>query len=549
MEPDFEWVILDTETNGLRQPIFVVDVAAQRMRGWKPEGEPFQMLLNHGVAISPEASRVNGYTAQILERDGYPPDVVYEGLRDYIGDTPVTAYKLDFDWDRVLVPEWERLGIDVIGERAFCMLRLTQRLLDPIPAGNFKLQTIRQFYKLPERGAHSALGDVNTVVDLVRDVLAPILSSREITTYEELIELANAEWYPTKLRYGKFKDRDYNDARHDPELRSWLDWMVLNAEESGSRMASWYLAELEKPQRENVAPEAVSQVDVNQPKASRDAVRAGIIIYENLDIRRLNLLITAARERLADLEAIHATESNGVTSVQSKLFLLLKDLYKKRDRLKLVVAYRMRFVRSILTDMDIDPETVYEEFQQESAETEHEYEEAEKEALNQKELTEDEAAELRSLYQKLIRQFHPDRFANKPEERDAAEQLSREINSARDRGDIARLREIADDPNGVLVRLGEVTLDFSDERTVEGLRKLYQALQTKIMETIEAMNTLRESAEFELYKLASKREGYVEEVAASFRPDLEEEISSLNAEAERLEKEIADLTGESKSQI
>ena len=39
---------------------------------------------------------------------------------------------------------------------------LAQRLMDPVPAGNCKLQTLRQYYRLPERGAHTALGDVET---------------------------------------------------------------------------------------------------------------------------------------------------------------------------------------------------------------------------------------------------------------------------------------------------------------------------------------------------------------------------------------------------
>jgi DNA polymerase-3 subunit epsilon len=35
------WCIIDTETTGLRALIFVVEIAAQRMRGWVPEGLPF----------------------------------------------------------------------------------------------------------------------------------------------------------------------------------------------------------------------------------------------------------------------------------------------------------------------------------------------------------------------------------------------------------------------------------------------------------------------------------------------------------------------------
>ena len=33
-----EWVLIDTETNGLKAPIYTVDLAAQLMRGWEPVG-------------------------------------------------------------------------------------------------------------------------------------------------------------------------------------------------------------------------------------------------------------------------------------------------------------------------------------------------------------------------------------------------------------------------------------------------------------------------------------------------------------------------------
>ena len=145
MEDSQEWILVDTETNGISAPIYVVDIAAQRMRGWKPIGDPFQVLLNQNIDIPAEASRVNGYTREILERDGVPAVRAYEDLRRYAGRLPMVSYNLEFDWDRVLVPEWKRLGIEEVGSRGFCILKLTQRLLDPVPAGNCKLQTLRQF--------------------------------------------------------------------------------------------------------------------------------------------------------------------------------------------------------------------------------------------------------------------------------------------------------------------------------------------------------------------------------------------------------------------
>ena len=81
----------------------------------------------------------------------------YRAFSDYVGNRPIVSFNIQYDLNEVLKPEWKRLGIKPIGAVGFCALRLAQRLLDPVPAGNCKLQTLRQYYRLPERGgAYSA---------------------------------------------------------------------------------------------------------------------------------------------------------------------------------------------------------------------------------------------------------------------------------------------------------------------------------------------------------------------------------------------------------
>jgi Leucine-rich repeat (LRR) protein len=81
------------------------------------------------------------------------------------------------------------LGISQIGIPGFCALKLAQRLLDPAPAGNCKLQTLRQYYRLPENGAPGAQGKVLTLIDLMRQVLRPLAEKRK--TYERLTQAIN----------------------------------------------------------------------------------------------------------------------------------------------------------------------------------------------------------------------------------------------------------------------------------------------------------------------------------------------------------------------
>lgn len=242
--PDFEWCLIDTETSGIEAPIFVVEIAAQRMRGWEPQGSPFVRLLDHKTDIPPQASRVNGYTREILERDGLPPIQVYTELAIYAGMRPIGAYNLAHDWDTVLVPEWQRLGISSPAERGFCVYELTRRLIDPSPAGNHKLQTLRQFYRLPARGAHTALGDVQTVADLLAQVLSPLCEAHALRDLAAVRRFTERPWFPIRIPFGKFKGRDYREARNDPALHQWLTWLAGNGSGNGQGMGAWYLDQL-----------------------------------------------------------------------------------------------------------------------------------------------------------------------------------------------------------------------------------------------------------------------------------------------------------------
>jgi hypothetical protein len=55
---------------------------------------------------------------------------------------------------------------------------------------------------------------------------------------------------------------------------------------------------------------------------------------------------------------------------------------------------------------------------------------------------------------KLVRLYHPDRFAGDANTVDTYEKLTSAINRAKEEGDIELLREIAGDPNGFILRQG-----------------------------------------------------------------------------------------------
>ena len=546
---DSPWILLDTETTGLSAPIFVVELAAQRMRGWHPDGEPFRKLLNQNEDIPPAASRVHGYTREILERDGESAAEVYRAFADYVGELPLVAFNLEYDLTEVLEPEWRRLRIAPIGTPGFCALRLAQRLLDPVPAGNCKLQTLRQYYRLPERGAHTGLGDVQTVADLFAQVLRPIAEHRGLDSWDKLVAYAAEEWFPSRIAFGKHKGRLIQEARKDVELRRWLDWLAGSSKARSAAMGRWYLrrlAEASDEAEEEVVVFAacgVAGAGLATP-VSPATMFAEMVIYVNPELERLRELVAGARARLAELEVGFAREKSHVDAVQAVLFRLLCEHYQRRDRLRLIVDYRKKFLDLLVRGGEEEAHQAEDSYAEAKAQLDADYESTAVAVARQKELTATEEEELGRLWKKLVKLYHPDRFAHAPDKLATYEKLTSAINDAKDNGDVARLREIADDPQGFILRQGWVNLDFNDGTELAQLWRLHETLQLEIITAIESLNHLKESADYKLCRLSEKAPGLLDELAKERAELLTKESADLEEQAARLAEEISELTGQ-----
>ena len=177
------------------------------------------------------------------------------------------------------------------------------------------------------------------------------------------------------------------------------------------------------------------------------------------------------------------------------------------------------------------------------------YAEVEADVSKRKRLSRDEEIELKTLWKKLVRLYHPDRFADQPDKIETYHQLTSAINQAREHGDIARLREIANDPHGFILRKGWSSLDFNDVAEVKNLRRLLDTLQIEIVTAMESLNDLHGSAEFELYELSARKPTLLEEVAAEQAKVIAAEIAELESQASQLQAEITELAGDSEERI
>jgi DNA polymerase-3 subunit epsilon len=557
------WVLIDTETVGTGPPTFVIQLAAQRMRGWEPEGEPFYKLLNHDQDIPPESAAAHGLTREFLERDGELPKLAYCAFSDYVGDLPLASFDLEHNLSGVLEPEWKRLGIATVGSRGFCAARLAQRLLDPLPAGYVGLQTLREYYRLPQPKAAGALGNLQTVVGLVGRVLRPAAEHRDLRTWQQLVEYASEEWYPSRITFGRHKGRLFQEARRDVELRRWLEWLSESSNTRAAKMGCWYLQRLASAPSEEgtetllAAEESKDGAGVAARLGSTGVRRhgceavapAGIAIYVNPEVEKLRELVAAARARLADIETTYTKEKARVDALQATLFQYLRAHYEKRERLRLVIEYRKKFLESLIRGGDEEAEAQEEAYEQARRRSEKDYAETEAEVAHKTQLTAEEEAKLAQLWKKLVKLYHPDRFAHEPDKLDTYEKLTAAINRAKDNGDLGTLNEIAADPHAFILRQGWTSLDFSEEQELAKLRRLYQALQFEIITVLESLGRVKSTQEYELCQLSTKQPDLLREFAGKRAVALEKEIAELEQEAGTLAQEIKELSGAGPARI
>jgi len=274
-----------------------------------------------------------------------------------------------------------------------------------------------------------------------------------------------------------------------------------------------------------------------------------VVVYVNPELGKLRQLVAGARARLAELEVSYTTEKSRVDTVQAILFRRLAEHYQKRDQLRLIVDYRKKYLDSLLRGGDEEAKAAEENYERAKAQTERDYEETAAAVAEKKQLTGEEEAELAKLWKKLVKLYHPDRFAHEPEKLETYEKLTAAINRAKDSGDIETLREIAEDPHGFILRQGWASLDFSEEAELTQLRRLYETLQLEIIGVIESLGQLRESPEYELWQISEKKPGVLDELAAERAKVLEKERAALEKEAERLAGEIEELAGEAPTRI
>ena len=334
--------------------------------------------------------------------------------------------------------------------------------------------------------------------------------------------------------------RYFRSASMGDKVRRWLEGFIRSA--GVENVAPVNL----RRERREPSLSLVSTVHV----PAKDGGQVGqVMIYESSGLMDLKSAITSARTRLSELQASYTVMRHGVDLTQGLLFGLLRVYYQQLDQVKLVVFYRKRYLDALLQDEGNEAKKITEDYQDAKSQSDKEYDKAVNDLTQKKALSHEETLELQFIWKRLIKTYHPDRFADDPVKLAAFTQLVSEINRARDEGNINRLREIANDPNGFMIEQGLGRLDFADECEQERLQKLLEMLQAKVLETNAAIDLLKRESQYELHVLSESRPGYLQLLANERKLEIELEISQLTIEADTLKTEINSLLGSQASAI
>ncbi len=72
------------------------------------------------------------------------------------------------------------------------------------------------------------------------------------------------------------------------------------------------------------------------------------MLFLNPELQRLPALVDAARARMAELEVGFTIETANVEAIKPRPFARLPEQFQRRDRLRLVIGYRRKYLESLV---------------------------------------------------------------------------------------------------------------------------------------------------------------------------------------------------------
>ncbi len=238
--------------------------------------------------------------------------------------------------------------------------------------------------------------------------------------------------------------------------------------------------------------------------------------------------------------------------MKARLFARLREHFQRRDRLRLVIGYRRKYLESLVRQGEEEAGKIAQEYRQASAQQEQEDAET---AAALAQPNRDRRAHVR--WARFIAERWPagSRGFQAPDHPPTG--IRRGATFATHppvgRGGQASLRDARrsrakpglESPGywqGIAPRWA--ALAFGEEREIAELRRLWESIELEIVRVLEAGHALKESPDYELHRLTTQTPAFFDETVRRHVEGLEKEVAALESEAVELAKEVEELTGE-----
>ena len=184
-----EFVAFDLETTGT-DPIgnAIVEIGAVRFSGSEPL-EGFGKLINPGMPIPAEASRVNGITDEMV-KDAPPIESILSEFTEFCGGIPLVAHNASFDF-KFLLSDINRLKGQAPKGPVLDTLSLARKVFPGM--ANYKLWTLVRHFDFPSGTFHRAEEDSMYCGLLFAKIIETIELRGEEASVEHLSSLTGKE--------------------------------------------------------------------------------------------------------------------------------------------------------------------------------------------------------------------------------------------------------------------------------------------------------------------------------------------------------------------
>ena len=156
-----EYVSLDLETTGLEpKKDRIIEIGAAKIRDGEVQ-ETYSLLVDPRIKIPERITDLTGINDQMVEGQPFVEEAV-KGLLEFCEELPLLGHNLMFDYSFVkhsavnMGMPFEKQGMDT--------LKIARVLLPDLESRS--LQSLRQYYQIPQQEAHRALEDALTTFRL-----------------------------------------------------------------------------------------------------------------------------------------------------------------------------------------------------------------------------------------------------------------------------------------------------------------------------------------------------------------------------------------------